>query len=86
MMEDQFGRFQYVLYIPDGNWSLVLNAPFGGVDGTVVYNGSDVGESEKKADPLMTLVSLRSCVVNESATPYGKCKFVSSTLLSFFFF
>lgn len=79
-MEKQFGRVQHVLEIPDGNWSLVLNAPYGGVVGWIVYNGTYVWNSAEKIEPLTTLVYWRSCSLNETITPLGTCKAVSFTL------
>lgn len=78
-MEQQFGTFQYPLSIPDGNWSIVLDAPGGGVVGVILYNGEYAWDAPVKVKPYGTLVQWKACAFNESATELGMCREVSNS-------
>lgn len=68
-----------VMKIPDGNWSLILNAPDSGVTGALVYNGTYTWNSPEKKYPSDVLASIETCRGDFTSSNLGKCREVILT-------
>lgn len=60
--------------VPDGNWTLTVNAPLGGVVGSIFYNGTYLWETEDKLEMGDSLVSWGNCAPNRTETELGECR------------
>eukprot|EP00271_Cylindrocystis_brebissonii_P012760 TRINITY_DN31_c0_g1_i5.p1 TRINITY_DN31_c0_g1~~TRINITY_DN31_c0_g1_i5.p1 ORF type:complete len:1582 (+),score=269.36 TRINITY_DN31_c0_g1_i5:725-5470(+) len=68
--------------IPDGNWTLYLAAPFGGVTGSVVYNATYNWTTPDALTYGANLVSWGNCQPNITESPLVQCRSVSAYIAS----
>lgn len=66
-----------VMEVPDGNWTLTLDAPYGHVSGTVTYNDTYAWKSPNPFRNGDVVVHWEACAPDQSKTATGICREVS---------
>eukprot|EP00271_Cylindrocystis_brebissonii_P006378 TRINITY_DN1913_c0_g1_i1.p1 TRINITY_DN1913_c0_g1~~TRINITY_DN1913_c0_g1_i1.p1 ORF type:complete len:1241 (+),score=218.25 TRINITY_DN1913_c0_g1_i1:529-4251(+) len=73
------------LAVPDGDWELVLDAPYGGVTGSIQLNGAGDNDGRKTVPPQIVereagsvLAEWGGCYSNVSDSPLGRCRKVAA--------